>query len=56
MPLVSNDKGYKKSAKDYANKKVKGLKVSDIENALARAYLDGAQSATRIGYLLAEKD
>lgn len=56
LPLVSNDKGYKKSAKDYANKKVKGLKVSDIENALARAYLDGAQSATRIGYLLAEKD
>ena len=56
LPLVHDDKGYQKSAKDYANKWVKDLKVSDIENALARAYLDGAQSAIKVGYLLAEKD
>lgn len=56
MPLVYNDQGYKESAKDYAAQKVKDLKVSDIKDALARAYLDGAQSAIKVGYALAEKD
>lgn len=56
MPLVYNDQGYKESAKEYANNKAKDLKVSDINEALARAYLDGAQSAIKVGYALAEKD
>lgn len=56
MPLVYNDQGYKESAEDYATLKVKDLKVSSIKEALARAYLDGAQSAIKVGYSLAEKD
>ena len=56
MPLVYNDQGYKESAKEYAAQKAKDLKVSDIKDALARAYLDGAQSAIKVGYALAEKD
>lgn len=56
MPLVYNDQGYKESAKEYATQKAKDLKVSDIKDALARAYLDGAQSAIKVGYALAEKD
>ena len=35
---------------------MESLKAADIEKAIARAYLDGAQSAIRIGYLLAEQD
>lgn len=56
LPSVHSNRGYKESAKEYATKMVKDLKVSGIENALARAYLDGAQSAIRVGYMLAEED
>lgn len=56
LPLVYNDQGYKESAKEYATQKAKDLKVSGIKDALARAYLDGAQSAIKVGYALAEKD
>lgn len=56
LPSVYNDQGYKESAKEYATQKAKDLKVSDIKDALARAYLDGAQSAIKVGYALAEKD
>lgn len=56
LPMVYNDQGYEESAKEYASQKAKDLKVCDIKDALARAYLDGAQSAIKVGYLLAEKD
>lgn len=53
---IHNDKGYVKDSEDYAKRQIQNLKISGIEKALARAYLDGAQSAIRVGYLLAEKD
>ena len=56
LPDIHNDKGYVKDNEDYAKRQIQNLKVDSIEKALARAYLDGAQSAIRIGYLLAEKD
>ena len=56
LPDIHNDKGYVKDSEDYAKRQMQNLKVGSIEKALARAYLDGAQSAIRIGYLLAEKD
>ena len=56
LPNIHNDKGYVKDSEDYAKRQIQNLKVGDIEKALPRAYLDGAQSAIRIGYLLAEKD
>lgn len=56
LPDIHNDKGYVKDSEDYAKRQIQNLKVGDIEKALSRAYLDGAQSAIRIGYLLAEKD
>lgn len=56
LPDVRNDEGYKKDSKQYAGRQMESLKAADIEKAIARAYLDGAQSAIRIGYLLAEQD
>lgn len=56
LPSIHSDKGYVKDSEDYAKRQIQNLKVGDIEKALSRAYLDGAQSAIRIGYLLAEKD
>ena len=35
---------------------MKDLSVVGIEDALAKVYLDGAQSAIRVGYLIAEKE
>lgn len=62
-----NDKGYQKDARDFAKKMMgcNGLlyPCKDfnhfqewMEEALLKAYLYGAQSAVRVGYLLADKD
>lgn len=67
LPNVMNDAGYKKDAHDFAKKMMecKGIiyPCKDLnhfqewmEEALSKAYLYGAQSAVRVGYLLAEKD
>lgn len=56
LPLVYDDTNYKDTARCYAANKAKDLRVGDIERIIARAYLDGAQSALRVGYMLAEKD
>lgn len=67
LPNVMNDKGYQKDAHDFAKKimECKGIlgPCKDMnhfqewmEEALSRAYLYGAQSAVRVGYLLADKD
>lgn len=67
LPNVMNDAGYQKDARDFARKMMecKGIiyPCKDLnhfqewmEKALSKAYLYGAQSAVRIGYLLAEKD
>jgi hypothetical protein len=56
LPDVRKDKGYKSESEQYANRQMDHLKVADVEAAIARAYLDGAQSALRVGYLLAEED
>ena len=62
-----NDIGYQKDAHDFAKKimECKGIlgPCKDMnhfqewmEEALSKAYLYGAQSAVRVGYLLADKD
>lgn len=67
LPNVMNDKGYQKYARDFAKRMMecKGIlyPCKDMnhfqewmEEALAKAYLYGAQSAVRAGYLLADKD
>ena len=67
LPNVMNDQGYQKSARDFAKKMMecKGIlypckdfnHFSEwMEEALSKAYLYGAQSALRAGYLLADKD
>ncbi len=67
LPNVMNDRGYQKDARDFA-KKIMGCNgllfpCKDfnhfqewMEEALSKAYLYGAQSAVRVGYLLADKD
>lgn len=67
LPNVMNDIGYQKDARDFA-KKIMGCNgllfpCKDfnhfqewMEEALSKAYLYGAQSAVRVGYLLADKD
>ena len=67
LPNVMNDKGYQKDARDFA-KNMMGCNgilhpCKDfnhfqvwMEEALSKAYLYGAQSAVRVGYLLADKD
>ena len=67
LPNVMNDKGYQKDARDFAKKimECKGIiyPCKDMnhfqvwmEEALSKAYLYGAQSAVRVGYLLSDKD
>ena len=67
LPNVMNDKGYRKDARDFAKKMMacNGIlyPCKDMyhfqewmEEALSKAYLYGAQSAVRVGYLLADKD
>lgn len=56
LPDVRNYIGYRKESALYAEKRIETLKVSEIEKAIAKAYLDGAQSAICIGYRLAEED
>lgn len=67
LPNVMNDIGYQKDAHDFAKKimECKGIlgPCKDMnhfqewmEEALSKAYLYGAQSAVRVGYLLADKD
>lgn len=67
LPNVMDDQGYQKSAHDFAKKimECKGIlypckdfnHFSEwMEEALSKAYLYGAQSALRVGYLLADKD
>lgn len=56
LPCVTNDAGYQEESRLYAKRILECLKVSDIEKAIARAYLDGAQSSIRTGYMLAEQD
>ena len=56
LPSVYSDKGYQQSSRNYAKQKMTDLSVAGIEDALAKAYLDGAQSAIRVGYLIAEKE
>lgn len=66
LPNVMDDKGYQTDAREFA-KKIMECKIihapSDmnhfqewLEKALTKAYLYGAQSAVRVGYLLADKD
>lgn len=67
LPNVMNDMGYQKDARDFAKKMIEGKGVLSpckdlnhfsewMEEALSKAYLHGAQSAVRVGYLLADKD
>lgn len=67
LPNVMNDKGYQHEARDFAKKMMEGKGVlypckdfyhlqEWMEEALSKAYLYGAQSAVRVGYLLADKD
>lgn len=67
LPNVMNDMGYQKDARDFAKNMMacKGIlyPCKDfnhfqewMEEALSKAYLYGAQSAVRVGYLLADKD
>lgn len=67
LPNVMNDKGYQKDARDFAKNMMEGKSIylpcknlnhiqEWMEEALAKAYLYGAQSAVRVGYLLADKD
>ena len=67
LPNVMNDKGYQKDARDFAKKMMacNGIlyPCKDMnhfqewmEEALSKAYLYGAQSAVRVGYLLSDKD
>lgn len=56
LPNLSNDAGFLEESRLYAKRILERLKVNDIEKAIARAYLDGAQSSIHTGYLLAEQD
>ena len=56
LPSVHNDKGFVDDSQRYAKKVIDRLKLSDVEKALSRAYLDGAQAALRLGYILAEEE
>lgn len=67
LPNVMNDMGYQKDARDFAKKMMacNGIlyPCKDfnhfqewMEEALSKAYLYGAQSAVRVGYLLSDKD
>lgn len=67
LPNVMNDQGYQEQARDFAKSMMdcKGFLLPCknfnefpewMTNALEKAYLYGAQSAVRVGYLLAEKD
>lgn len=67
LPNVMNDKGYQKDARNFARNMMEGkgplLPCKNLnhiqewmEEALAKAYLYGAQSAVRVGYRLADKD
>ena len=56
LPSVHNDKGFVDDSQRYARKVIDRLKLSDVEKALSRAYLDGAQAALRLGYVLAEEE
>ena len=67
LPNVMNDIGYQKDSRDFAKNMMacKGVlyPCKDfnhfqewMEEALSKAYLYGAQSAVRVGYLLADKD
>ncbi len=67
LPSVRDDKGYQKEATEFARQAMANginpvpLKRPDqlgewLEYIIKEAYLRGAQSAIRIGYLLAEED
>ena len=67
LPSVMDDKGYQTEAREFAKRLMEGKGVVRpckdfnhlqewMEEALCAAYLYGAQSAVRIGYLLADKD
>lgn len=67
LPNVMNDKGYQKDARNFAKKMMECNGIlypckdfnhfpEWMEEALSKAYLYGAQSAVRVGYLLADKD
>lgn len=56
LPSVHNDKGFVDDSQRYAKKVIDRLKLSDVKKALSRAYLDGAQAALRLGYILAEEE
>lgn len=67
LPSVMNDAGYKKDARDFAKRMMECRGIlypcmdfnhfqEWMEEALSKAYLYGAQSAIRVGYLLADKD
>lgn len=67
LPNVMNDKGYQKDARNFAKKMMECNGIlypckdfnhfqEWMEEALSKAYLYGAQSAVRVGYLLANKD
>lgn len=67
LPNVMNDRGYQQDAQNFAKKIMGGNGFISpckdfnhfaewMESALSKAYLYGAQSAIRVGYLLADKD
>lgn len=56
LPNISDDKGFVQESKTYAKRVLERIKVVDIEDALSKAFLFGAQRSIQIGYLLGEKD
>lgn len=56
LPNISDDKGFVQERKDYAKRVLERIKVVDIEDALSKAFLFGAQRSLQIGYMLGEKD
>ncbi len=67
LPDVINDKGYQKEAEDFAKGIMEGKAFfrtckgfyefpEYMMSALEKAYLYGAQSAVRVGYMLKDRD
>ena len=54
LPDVSQDPGMKKDASQYAQSVMRRLKVTDVEEAIKKAYLVGAKNGFSCGYKYAE--